>query len=57
MNIRAGEILQSEEGVFYRVIEANEFSISLMRVDGQTIFSCRSDYVERNFSIPTDEAA
>ena len=56
MNIRAGEILKSNEGAFYRVLEATEFSVSLMRVDGQTIFACRPEYVEMNFSIPTSEA-
>ena len=55
MNIRAGEILQSNEGAFYRVLEASQFSVSLMRVDGQTIFACRTEYVEMNFSIPTQE--
>ena len=57
MNIRAGEILKSNEGAFYRVLEATQFSVSLMRVDGQTIFACRPEYVEMNFSIPTSEAA
>lgn len=55
MKIRAGEILQSNEGAFYRVLEASPFSVSLMRVDGQTIFACRTEYVEMNFSIPTPE--
>ena len=54
--IRAGEILQSNEGIYYRVLEATQFSISLMRVDGQTIFSCRPEYVEMNFSIPQEES-
>ena len=57
MNIRAGEILQSDKGAFYRVLEASHISISLMRVDGQTIFSCRPEYVELNFSIPSGESA
>ena len=57
MKIRAGEILRSNEGAFYRVLEASHFSISLKRVDGQTIFSCRPEYVEVNFSIPTGEIA
>lgn len=37
MQIRAGEILRSTDGQYYRVLEANERSISLMRVNGQTI--------------------
>jgi hypothetical protein len=57
MNIRAGEILKSHEGQYYRVLEANPFSISLMRVNGQTIFACRPEYIALNFSVPTPEAA
>ncbi len=57
MNIRAGEILKSHEGQYYRVLEANPFSVSLMRVNGQTIFACRPEYIALNFSLPTPEAA
>jgi hypothetical protein len=57
MNIRAGEILKSHEGQYYRVLEANPVSISLMRVNGQTIFACRPEYIALNFSVPTPEAA
>ena len=57
MDIRAGEIIKSNDGAFYRVLEATQFSVSLMRVDGQTIFSCRPEYVEMNFSIPSGEVA
>jgi len=52
MNIRAGEILMSPEGNYYRVLEASQVSVSLMRMNGQTIFACRPDYVQRNFSVP-----
>jgi hypothetical protein len=57
MNIRAGEILQSHEGHYYRVLEANQVSVSLMRVNGQTIFACRPEYIELNFFMPSAEAA
>jgi hypothetical protein len=52
MNIRAGEILISHEGgQYYRVLEVNEFSVSLMRVDGQTIFACQPAFAAAAFSI------
>jgi hypothetical protein len=56
-DIRAGEILKSHEGQYYRVLEASPVSVSLMRVNGQTIFACRPEYVALNFSLPTAEAA
>ncbi|MGB3298948.1 MAG: hypothetical protein WBA76_11810 [Phormidesmis sp.] len=55
--IRAGEILKSHAGQYYRVLETNEFSVSLMRVNGQTIFACRPEYIELNFSLPASDAA
>ncbi len=57
MNIKAGEILQSHEGEYYRVLEADQYSVSLMRVDGQTIFACKPQYIALNFSIPSNESA
>lgn len=57
MNIRAGEIIKSHEGQYYRVLEASQLSISLMRVDGQTIFACKPEYIALNFSMPSSEAA
>jgi hypothetical protein len=57
MNIRAGEILKSHEGHYYRVLEANQVSVSLMRVNGQTIFACRPEYIELNFFMPSADAA
>ncbi len=56
MNVRAGEILKSHEGKYYRVLEASADVISLIRVNGQTIFACRPEYVALNFYIPTSEA-
>ncbi len=57
MNLRAGEIIKSHDGHYYRVLEASNVSVSLMRVNGQTIFACRPEYIDRNFSVPTPEAA
>ncbi len=56
MNIRAGEILQSHEGYYYRVLETTQFSVSLQRVDGQTIFACRPEYIALSFRRPVAEA-
>jgi len=57
MKVKAGEILQSHEGHYYRVLETTQFSVSLQRVNGQTIFACRPEYIALNFLIPTVEAA
>ncbi len=57
MNLRAGEIIRSHEGQYYRVLEANQVSISLMRVNGQTIFACRPEHIALNYSLPAPEAA
>ena len=57
MNIKAGEILKSHEGQYYRVLEADQYSVSLMRVDGQTIFACKPQYIALNFSIPSNKSA
>ena len=56
MKITAGEILQSHEGHYYRVLEANQYSVSLQRVNGQTIFACRPEYIALNFLVPATEA-
>lgn len=52
MNIRAGEILRSHEGHYYPVLEADQVSVSLMRINGQTVFACRPEYIALNFSLP-----
>lgn len=57
MAVRAGEILISHDGQYYRVLEADEYSVSLIRVDGQTIFACRPSYVSATFSLAKAEAA
>ena len=52
MDIKAGEILKSHEGQYYRVLDVGQFSVSLMRVNGQTLFACRPEYVALNFFLP-----
>jgi hypothetical protein len=56
MHIRAGEILISQDGQYYRVLEVTDHCISLMRVSGQTIFACRPDYLANVFSLATAQA-
>ena len=53
MDIKAGEILKSHEGQYYRVLDVGQFSVSLMRVNGQTLFACRPEYVALNFFLPS----
>ena len=57
MKVKSGEILQSHEGHYYRVLETTQCSVSLQRVNGQTIFACRPEYIALNFLIPAAEAA
>lgn len=57
MKVKAGEILQSHEGHYYRVLETTQFSVSLQRVNGQTIFACRPEYIALSFRSPVTEAA
>lgn len=49
MQVRAGEILVSQDGQYYRVTEVEENSVSLMRVGGQTVFACRPAYLAHAF--------
>ncbi|MGC1307456.1 MAG: hypothetical protein WA885_09520 [Phormidesmis sp.] len=57
IDIRAGEILLSHAGEYYRVLEVSDISVSLMRVNGQTIFACRPEYIQLNYSLPTAKVA
>lgn len=49
MKIQIGELLISATGEYYRVIEATEIYVSLMRVSGYTLFSCKPFFVEDSF--------
>lgn len=51
MQVKAGEILVSQDGQYYRVTEVEENSVSLMRVGGQTLFACRRAYVNQAFQL------
>jgi hypothetical protein len=50
MKIQLGDLLQGTEGQFYRVIECQDEMLSLLQVDGCTLFSCRFQYAELVFS-------
>jgi hypothetical protein len=49
MKLQTGELLVSRNGKQYRVVECYEDSVSLMPVDGYTLFSCRRFFVESSF--------
>lgn len=49
MKIKTGELLISDNGHYYRVVEAVEDSISLMRINGYTLFSCKPPFIEAGF--------
>ncbi|WP_156120499.1 hypothetical protein [Neosynechococcus sphagnicola] len=49
MKIQPGDLFLSEEGHYYRVIDAQSNSVSLKRLDGYTLFSCRPPFVEASF--------
>lgn len=39
----------SGDGRYYRVVDCNEEMISLMRVNGYTLFSCNQRFLECSF--------
>ncbi len=49
MKIQVGEFLISNAGEYYRVIECQQDMVSLMRVNGYTLFSCSLPFVETTF--------
>ncbi|HEY9749990.1 MAG TPA: hypothetical protein V6C63_14995 [Allocoleopsis sp.] len=49
MKLQAGELLVARNGKQYRVVECYEDSVSLMPVDGYTLFACRRLFVEISF--------
>ncbi len=49
MRIQKGEFLLSSNGKYYRVVECRENVISLMRVNGYTIFACHRALLESSF--------
>lgn len=49
MKLQTGELLVAKNGKQYRVVECYEDSISLMPVDGYTLFSCRRLFIECSF--------
>jgi hypothetical protein len=49
MKFQAGEILVAHNGHQYRVIESRDNAVSLMRLNGYTLFSCKLPFVESMF--------
>jgi hypothetical protein len=50
MNIQAGALLISRRnGQYYRVVECCQDGISLMRVNGYTLFTCNPLFIEDAF--------
>ncbi len=49
MKIQVGEFLISNVGDYYRVVECQSGVVSLMRVNGYTLFSCSQSFVEMTF--------
>ncbi len=51
MKIATGDVLLSRNGDRYRVIESREGIVSLMRVEGYTLFSCSEKLVSSMFNL------
>jgi hypothetical protein len=51
MKIRLGDILIAKSGDYYRVVEFKEGIVTLMRVNGYTLFSCSIGFAESSFQI------
>ncbi|HIK10886.1 MAG TPA: hypothetical protein IGS52_11550 [Oscillatoriaceae cyanobacterium M33_DOE_052] len=48
-----GEVLISSTGRSYRVVDSTPEVISLLRIDGYTLFSCHPHFIETSFSPAT----
>ena len=48
--LQPGEIVMSEAGHRYRILEVTEHSVSLIRVNGQTVFAYRPAIAASLFS-------
>lgn len=49
MKLQQGELLISENGRYYLVVECSEESVSLKRVNGYTLFSCHPGFLDSSF--------
>ncbi|MEL6137927.1 MAG: hypothetical protein AAFR42_11020 [Cyanobacteria bacterium J06628_6] len=50
LQLQIGDIVASDAGQHYRVLEITEHSVSLIRVNGQTIFAYRPAIAATLFS-------
>ncbi|MEO1592914.1 MAG: hypothetical protein AAFU71_16705 [Cyanobacteria bacterium J06632_22] len=53
-SLHAGAIVASTAGRVYRVLEVTEHSVSLIRVNGQTVFAYRPEIAAALFSAVSD---
>ncbi|MCT7960333.1 hypothetical protein NG799_22150 [Laspinema sp. D1] len=51
MKIQTGDCLISRDGRYYRVIDCCGEFISLMPIQGYTVFTCRQSYLESSFGL------
>lgn len=49
MKIETGVCLISNNGKYYRVIECKDNIISMVKVNGYTVFSCNISFAEKFF--------
>lgn len=49
MKLQVGEWLISNAGEYYRVVEYQQDMVSLMRMNGYTLFSCSLPFVQTTF--------
>jgi len=54
--IQLGDILIAKNGDYYRVVECKDSMVSLMRINGYTLFSCSERFVESMFGSATSSA-
>ena len=57
MKFEAGQLLLDCNGQLYRVVDCAEGMVSLMRVNGYTLFSCNPAFVESMFQCWVPAAA
>lgn len=57
MKIQSGVLLVSKKGEYYRVVDCQEEAISLMRVNGYTLFACSTRFLESEFLLANSSVA
>lgn len=49
MAVQPGELLVASNGKYYRVVDCADGVVSLMRIDGYTLFSCKANFLTSTF--------